>query len=156
MGSWRRAELKAGVYDEIVSARLDRQLAALGANFDVHRAALTASEPIGAVLESLLGDGLVLALADLKADSAKGSPSQKRSWLCCARTRRVCSSAMMNCGCIRKGNTRASSFFVGTTERCAQPWWTSSSKTPAAARCWDRLLSHRRGRRLGRPDEWSR
>ena len=72
MGSWRRAELKAGVYDEIVSARLDRQLAALGADFDVHRAALTASEPIGAVLESLLGDGLVLALADLKADSAKG------------------------------------------------------------------------------------
>ena len=38
----------------------------------MHRAALRASEPIGAVLESLLGDGLVLALADLKADSAKG------------------------------------------------------------------------------------
>jgi len=58
MGSWRRAELKAGVYDDIVSTRLDRQLAALGADFDVHRAHLTASEPIGAVLESLLGDGL--------------------------------------------------------------------------------------------------
>src|SRR3954467_7976378 len=28
MGAWRRAELKAGVYDDIVSARLDRQLAA--------------------------------------------------------------------------------------------------------------------------------
>ena len=30
MAGWRRSELKAGVYDEIVSARLDRQLAALG------------------------------------------------------------------------------------------------------------------------------
>jgi len=26
MAGWRRSELKAGVYDEIVSARLDRQL----------------------------------------------------------------------------------------------------------------------------------
>src|SRR5437868_7968590 len=72
MGGWRRAELKAGVYDEIVSARLDRQLAALGDAFDVHRAVLSSSEPIGAVLESLLGDGLALALAELKADSSKG------------------------------------------------------------------------------------
>jgi hypothetical protein len=38
----------------------------------VYRSALTVSEPIGAVLESLLGDGLALALAELKADSAKG------------------------------------------------------------------------------------
>ena len=37
MAGWRRAELKSGVYDEIVSARLDRQLAALGASFEVHR-----------------------------------------------------------------------------------------------------------------------
>ena len=72
MGGWRRAELKAGVYDEIVSARLDRQLAALGDVFDVHRTALSASEPIAAVLESLLADGLALALAELKADSSKG------------------------------------------------------------------------------------
>jgi len=72
MAGWRRSELKAGVYDEIVSARLDRQLAALGAPFEVYRSALTVSEPISAVLESLLGDGLALALADLKADSAKG------------------------------------------------------------------------------------
>ena len=72
MAGWRRSELKAGVYDEIVSARLDRQLAALGAPFEVYRSALTVSEPIGAVLESLLGDGLALALAELKADSAKG------------------------------------------------------------------------------------
>ena len=35
MSGWRRAELKAGVYDEIVSARLDRQLAALGTQFEV-------------------------------------------------------------------------------------------------------------------------
>ena len=34
MAGWRRSELKAGVYDEIVSARLDRQLAALGAPFE--------------------------------------------------------------------------------------------------------------------------
>ena len=72
MAGWRRSELKAGVYDEIVSARLDRQLAALGAPFEVCRSALTVSEPIGAVLESLLGDGFALALAELKADSAKG------------------------------------------------------------------------------------
>jgi superfamily II DNA or RNA helicase/HKD family nuclease len=72
MGGWRRAELKAGVYDEIVSARVDRQLAALGDAFDVHRAALKTSEPIGAVLESLLADGVALALAELKADSGKG------------------------------------------------------------------------------------
>ena len=49
MAGWRRSELKAGVYDEIVSARLDRQLAALGAPFEVYRSALTVSEPIGAV-----------------------------------------------------------------------------------------------------------
>ena len=72
MSGWRRTELKAGVYDEIVSTRLDRQLAALGTQFEVYRAALTVSEPIGAALESLLGDGLALALAELKADSAKG------------------------------------------------------------------------------------
>ena len=57
---------KAGVYDEIVRARPDRQ-AALGAPFEVYRSALTVSEPIGAVLESLLGDGLAVALAELKA-----------------------------------------------------------------------------------------
>jgi hypothetical protein len=45
MAVWRRAELKSGVCDEIVSARLDRQLAALGAAFGVHRTALKASEP---------------------------------------------------------------------------------------------------------------
>jgi hypothetical protein len=47
MAGWRRTELKVGVYDEIVSVRLDRQLAALGAPFEVYRAALTVSEPIG-------------------------------------------------------------------------------------------------------------
>jgi hypothetical protein len=72
MSVWRRAELKAGVYDEIVSARLDRRLAARGAAFDVHRTALKAREPIGVVLESLVGDGLAFALAELKADSGKG------------------------------------------------------------------------------------
>ena len=72
MAVWRRSELKSGVYDEIVSARLDRQLAELGAAFEVHRAALKVSDPIGAVLESLLGDGFALALAELKADSTKG------------------------------------------------------------------------------------
>src|ERR1700704_5037363 len=72
MAGWRRSELKAGVYDDIVRARLDRQLAALGPPFEVYRSALTVSEPIGAVIESLLGDGLALALAELKADSAKG------------------------------------------------------------------------------------
>jgi len=46
MAGWRRSELKAGVYDEIVSARLDRQLAEFGAAFEVHRAALTLSDPI--------------------------------------------------------------------------------------------------------------
>ena len=55
MAGWRRSELKAGVYNEIVSARLDRQLAAVGAPFEVYRSALTVSEPIGAVLELLGG-----------------------------------------------------------------------------------------------------
>ena len=59
-------------YDEIVSARLDHQLAALGAQFQLYRAALAASEPVGPALESLIGDGLALALAELKADSSKG------------------------------------------------------------------------------------
>ena len=45
MAGWRRSELKAGVYDEIVSARLDRQLAALGAPFEVYRSALTVTSP---------------------------------------------------------------------------------------------------------------
>jgi hypothetical protein len=74
--------VKAGVYDEIVSARVDRQLAALGAPFEVYRPAPTVSEPIGAVLESLLGDGLALALAELKADSAEGSNWRKRCSRC--------------------------------------------------------------------------
>ena len=72
MAGWRRTELKPGIYDEIVTERLDRQLAALGVAFEVHRDALAVGEPISAVLESLLGDGLALALAELKADSAKG------------------------------------------------------------------------------------
>ena len=72
MAGWRRSELKSGVYDEIVSARLDRQLAELGPAFEVHRAALTETDPIGAVLESLIGDGFALALAELKASSTKG------------------------------------------------------------------------------------
>jgi superfamily II DNA or RNA helicase/HKD family nuclease len=72
VAGWRRSELKPGIYDEIVTERLDRQLAALGLAFEVHRSALAVGEPIGAVLESLLGDGLALALAELKADSAKG------------------------------------------------------------------------------------
>ena len=72
MAGWRRSVLKAGVYDEIVSARLDRQLAKLGPTFDAHRDPLTVSDPIGAVLESLLGDGFALALSELKSDSAKG------------------------------------------------------------------------------------
>ena len=72
MAGWRRSELKSGVYDEIVSARLDRQLAELGPTFDVHRDRLTMSDPIGAVLESLLGDGFALALSELKSDSTKG------------------------------------------------------------------------------------
>ena len=72
MGVWRRSDLKSGVYDEIVSARLERQLTELGPRFDVHRDQLTVSDPIGAVLESLLGDGIALALSELKADSTKG------------------------------------------------------------------------------------
>jgi superfamily II DNA or RNA helicase/HKD family nuclease len=72
MASWRRSALGAGIYDDIVSARIERQLAALGPGYDVHRAALKVGEPVGAVLESLVGEGLALALAELKSDSAKG------------------------------------------------------------------------------------
>lgn len=72
MPSWRRSELWAGVYDDIVSARIERQLAELGPRFEVHRAALKASEPVAPVLESLIGEGLALALAELKSNSAKG------------------------------------------------------------------------------------
>ena len=72
MAGWRRSELKPGLYDEIVSGRLDRQLAALGPAFEVHRTVLTVRDPIGAVIESLIGDGLALALTELKADSTKG------------------------------------------------------------------------------------
>jgi len=36
MAGWRRNELKVGVYDEIVSVRLDRQLTPLGAPFEVY------------------------------------------------------------------------------------------------------------------------
>ena len=71
MGAWRRSELKSGVYDEIVSERVGRQLADLGAKFDIHRSPLKASDPIGPVLESMLGDGVALALAELKADSTQ-------------------------------------------------------------------------------------
>ena len=98
MAGWRRSELKAGVYDEIVSARLDRQLAALGPPFEVYRSALTVSEPIGAVIESLLGDGLALALAELKATLLKGSLWRKRCSRCFARTRHASSSVMTSCG----------------------------------------------------------
>ena len=71
MGAWRRSELKSGVYSEIVSERVGRQLADLGAKFDIHRSPLKASDPIGPVLESMLGDGVALALAELKADSTQ-------------------------------------------------------------------------------------
>jgi hypothetical protein len=56
------------------------------------------SEPIGAVLESLLGDGLALALAELKADSAEGLELAQALFAVLVCTRRASSSATMNCG----------------------------------------------------------
>jgi HKD family nuclease len=69
MPTWRRAELAPGTYDELISARLERQLAELDPRLDIHRKPVAHTEAIGAIIASLLGEAIELALSELKSDS---------------------------------------------------------------------------------------
>lgn len=62
MGTWRRAALRAGIYDEIVSQRVAEQLAGLPSELRAVRQPLSASEDISGPLGALLREGLDLAL----------------------------------------------------------------------------------------------
>src|SRR5262245_575717 len=69
MPTWRRTALAAGAYDELISARLERQLAALDSELDVHRKPIAHTDAIGAIVASLLGEAIDLALSELRSDS---------------------------------------------------------------------------------------
>src|SRR6185436_4749076 len=69
MPTWRRTELAPGAYDELLSVRLERQLAALDPQLDIHRKPVAHTEAIGAIVESLLREAIDLALSELRNDS---------------------------------------------------------------------------------------
>jgi hypothetical protein len=69
MPTWRRTELAPGTYDELISARLERQLAGLDPRLDIHRKPVAHTEAIGVLIESLLGEAIDLALSELKSDT---------------------------------------------------------------------------------------
>jgi hypothetical protein len=66
MPTWRRAELAPGTYDELISARLERLLAGLDPQLNIHRKPVARTEAISVLIESLLGEAIDLALSELK------------------------------------------------------------------------------------------
>ena len=57
MGTWPRAKLSPGIYDDILSARLDAELRALGPSFDVVRHVLGKTEVVASSLGTLHQNG---------------------------------------------------------------------------------------------------
>jgi superfamily II DNA or RNA helicase len=72
MSVWQRASLEPGIYDEIITARLDSQLRSLGPAFDVVRRQLSRSETIETELTAMLREAIELALAEVKANAEQG------------------------------------------------------------------------------------
>lgn len=68
MSTWRRSTPEPGIYDEIISGRLDAQLRSLDAAFDVIRHRFSESENIEAPLGATLRQAIELALAEIKGD----------------------------------------------------------------------------------------
>jgi superfamily II DNA or RNA helicase/HKD family nuclease len=71
MSTWRRAKPEVGIYDEIINAKLDRQLAELGPALEVVRREFGQTEDVNASLAMLLRDALDVALSDLQKDNAR-------------------------------------------------------------------------------------
>jgi hypothetical protein len=72
MSMWRRGAPAPGIYDEIVTARVDAQLGSLGDAFDVIRSELSGSESVDTPLAAMLHDAVDLALAEVKAEPEEG------------------------------------------------------------------------------------
>ncbi len=68
MGSFRRPELTAGVYDELVTRHSAALLAALATEHDVVRKAIGAQEDLVSPLTSLLNEAIGLAFAQLRRE----------------------------------------------------------------------------------------
>lgn len=71
MGSWRRPHLVPGIYDEIITERLETELQKLGPAFEISRNQLAKSESIACSLAALLREAIDLALTEHHGDSAE-------------------------------------------------------------------------------------
>jgi superfamily II DNA or RNA helicase len=72
MGMWQRTLINSGIYDEIVSARLNDRLKSLGPAFEIVRRELTKNEDISSPLATLLRAAIDLALTEQEKDPEKG------------------------------------------------------------------------------------
>lgn len=72
MSVWRRTVPEPGIYDEIITARLNSQLRSLGPAFEVVRQQFSQSEAIETQLTAMLREAIELALAEVKADPDQG------------------------------------------------------------------------------------
>ena len=70
MGTWRRAKLVPGVYDEVVTEQLAADLAGLDPGFKVIQNELTKAERLATPLATLLRGAVDLALAECDKESA--------------------------------------------------------------------------------------
>jgi superfamily II DNA or RNA helicase/HKD family nuclease len=84
MGSWRRARIAPGIYDEIISVRLDAELRELDASrFEVVRETLSSSTVITSPVATLLKSAVDLSLEELAGheDRAERNVALARSVL---------------------------------------------------------------------------
>lgn len=70
MGTFRRPNLSAGIYDELLTLRAAAQLDALAADHEVQRSPVGPHEDVEAPLLGMLTEALGLALGDLRGDAA--------------------------------------------------------------------------------------
>src|SRR5512138_3507191 len=70
MGTLRRPTLVPGIYDEVVTERVDAELSRLDANLAVVRQALGKTEAVASPLSALLRDAVDLALDSLEAEDS--------------------------------------------------------------------------------------
>ena len=71
MSTWRRTALAAGIYDELVSGRVEKELAGLAPGLRAVRRAVRGTEDVGTAVSTLLGAATDLALHELKDKPAE-------------------------------------------------------------------------------------
>lgn len=71
MSMWRRTGPEIGIYDEVVTQRLDDQLRTLDGALEVVRHELTRSEGVSEPLAAMLRDALEISLAEVHGDSGR-------------------------------------------------------------------------------------